>query len=233
MLRRRAVPADPPTGGPPVVDGPSATASARPARGPRPRPRRDRTADPASCWRTAARRPCHDRDQHAAGSPSRVRPGRPRRPAAAPAMTSAPPASATTPAAIAGATSGTTTQVDHRRQHRQPAERDEDDRQGRGLGGQRHAEALCEPARHPAPTAPFEPVRRAASPRRSAPRSPATTAGTRRRRSSAGSETSRMVAAQPSAAAARPARPLSRASSTTPAISAARTTDAEAPAKAT
>ncbi len=50
---------------------------------------------------------------------------------------------------------------------------------------------------------------------------------------SAGSETSRIVAAQPSAAAARPARPLSRARSTTPAIRAARTTEAEAPEKAT
>ncbi len=42
-----------------------------------------------------------------------------------------------------------------------------------------------------------------------------------------------MAAAQPSAAAALPARPLSRANRTTPAISAARTTDAEAPANAT
>ena len=44
-----------------------------------------------------------------------------------------------------------------------------------------------------------------------------------------GSVTRRSVAAQPSAAAARPARPVSRASKTTPAISAARTTDADAP----
>ncbi len=48
-----------------------------------------------------------------------------------------------------------------------------------------------------------------------------------------GSVTRRSVAAQPSAAAARPARPVSRASKTTPAISAARTTDADAPANAT
>ena len=50
---------------------------------------------------------------------------------------------------------------------------------------------------------------------------------------SAGSETRRSVAAQPSAAAARPARPVSRARSTTPAINAARTTDADAPENAT
>ena len=48
-----------------------------------------------------------------------------------------------------------------------------------------------------------------------------------------GSVMRRRVAAHPRAAAARPARPVSRASSTTPAISAARTTDADAPANAT
>ena len=49
----------------------------------------------------------------------------------------------------------------------------------------------------------------------------------------AGSTSSRMAAAAPSAAAARPARPDSRASSTTPAMTAARTTDGEAPAART
>ena len=48
-----------------------------------------------------------------------------------------------------------------------------------------------------------------------------------------GSMNSRTATVQPSAVAACPARPLSRASSTTPAISPARTTDADAPAKAT
>ena len=48
-----------------------------------------------------------------------------------------------------------------------------------------------------------------------------------------GSEMRRSVAAQPRAAVARPARPLSRASSTTPAMSAARTTEGDAPANAT
>ncbi len=50
-------------------------------------------------------------------------------------------------------------EVDHGRQDRQPSERDQDDREGRSLGGQGHAEALCEPARHPPPTVPSEPVR--------------------------------------------------------------------------
>ena len=50
---------------------------------------------------------------------------------------------------------------------------------------------------------------------------------------SLGSARRRSTAAQPSAAAARPARPVSRASRTTPAIRAARTTDADAPANAT
>ncbi len=49
---------------------------------------------------------------------------------------------------------------------------------------------------------------------------------------SRGSTTRRMTTAQPSAVAALPARPLSRARSATPAISAARTTDGEPPAKA-
>ncbi len=49
----------------------------------------------------------------------------------------------------------------------------------------------------------------------------------------AGSASSSTTAAQPSAAAALPARPVSRAKSTTPAIAAARRTDGEAPAKAT
>ena len=48
-----------------------------------------------------------------------------------------------------------------------------------------------------------------------------------------GSTRSRSVTAHPSAAAARPARPDSRASRTTPAIAAARTTDGDAPENAT
>jgi hypothetical protein len=48
-----------------------------------------------------------------------------------------------------------------------------------------------------------------------------------------GSTRSNRVTAQPSAAAARPARPDSRASRTTPAIAAARTTDGDAPENAT
>ena len=47
---------------------------------------------------------------------------------------------------------------------------------------------------------------------------------------SAGSTSSRMTAAHPRAAVARPARPLSRATRTTPAIAAALTTDGDAPA---
>ena len=49
---------------------------------------------------------------------------------------------------------------------------------------------------------------------------------------SRGSATSRTAAAHPSAAAARPARPDSRAISTTPAIAPARSTDGDAPANA-
>jgi hypothetical protein len=48
-----------------------------------------------------------------------------------------------------------------------------------------------------------------------------------------GSTTSSAVHAQPSAAAAPPGRPSSRASSATPAMTAARTTDADGPTKAT
>ena len=50
---------------------------------------------------------------------------------------------------------------------------------------------------------------------------------------SAGSASEHRERGQPSAAAARPARPDSRASSTTPAITAARTTDGDAPAAST
>ena len=49
----------------------------------------------------------------------------------------------------------------------------------------------------------------------------------------AGSTTRRVVTAQPRAAAAVPGRPISRASSATPAIAAARTTDADGPTKIT
>ncbi len=46
-----------------------------------------------------------------------------------------------------------------------------------------------------------------------------------------GATTTRQAIAHPSAAAAEPGRPVSRARSATPAIAAARTTDAEAPAR--
>ncbi len=73
-------------------------------------------------------------------------------------------------------------QIDHGRQDCEPSERDEDDRQGRGLGGQRHAEAFREPARHPPAAALFEPVRERRRPGDQAQRSRATTAGIRRHR---------------------------------------------------
>ena len=124
-------------------------------------------------------------------------------------------------------------EVDERRQDREPPERDEDDRQRRGLRRERDAEALRQPAGavgrdRLARSTPVSGVAHAISPAVASddswnPASPIR----------AGSETSRSVAAQPRAAVARPARPLSRASSTTPAISAARTTDGDAPAKAT
>ena len=64
-------------------------------------------------------------------------------------------------------------------------------------------------------------------------RSPAVAATDRRKPASStvnGSATSMARAARPSAAAARPGRPSSRAESTTPAMSAARTTLGDAPA---
>ena len=149
-----------------------------------------------------------------------------------PARTRAPPASATTPAAMAGATSGTTSRLTT---GDRIASRPNETR----TMGRVAAWAASETPRLSASQRGIRPrpcrsshsvsgVAQAISPAVASddswnPASPI----------SPGSETSRIVAAQPSAAAARPARPVSRASSTTPAISAARTTDAEAPEKAT
>ena len=125
----------------------------------------------------------------------------------APSPTSAPPTSATSPAAMAGATIGTIARLTAGDDDRQPPERGEDDRQRRHLGGQRHAEALGEPARQPTAGPRCEPRGRSASPRRSARRSRASRAGTRRRRSGAGRRAG-AGSRRPSERRRRPARPV-------------------------
>ncbi len=64
----------------------------------------------------------------------------------APIPTSAPPMRATSPAAMAGATSGTITRLTAGAMSGEPSERREDDRQRRRLRSERDAEALDEPA---------------------------------------------------------------------------------------
>ena len=150
----------------------------------------------------------------------------------APARTRPPPTSATRPAAIAGATSGTMTRLTA----------------GARIASRPNATRITGRV---ASWAASETPRLSASQRGTRPwptRSIAAVVGVAQAMSPAvasaeswnpaspmrpGSATRRSVAAQPSAAAARPARPDSRARSTTPAIAPARTTDAEAPAKTT
>ena len=147
----------------------------------------------------------------------------------APATTSAPPARATTPAAIAGATSGTTSRLTS---GDRIASRPNETR----TIGSVAAWAASETPRLSASQPGMRP-RAQASSQLGERRGPGDQPGRRQRRElepgiadrARGRETSRSVAAQPSAAAARPARPVSRARRTTPAISAARTTDADAP----
>ena len=150
----------------------------------------------------------------------------------APATSATPPASARMPAAIAGATSGTTNRLT---MGERIARRPKDTR----MIGSVAACAASETPRlsasqwgtRPRPIDSIHAVRgvpqainpAVASDESWKPASPIRF----------GSVMSRRVAAHPSAAAARPARPLSRASSTTPAISAARTTDGDAPANTT
>src|SRR5512143_1229909 len=150
----------------------------------------------------------------------------------APDCTRAPPAIATRPTAIAGATSGTTARLTR---GARIASRPNDTR----ITGSVAAWAASETPRlsasqrgsRPRPAASIQSVSGVAHAMRPAVANdeswnPAS-------RMSPGSVRSSSTAAQPSAAAARPARPVSRASRTTPAIRAARTTEADAPANAT
>ena len=149
-----------------------------------------------------------------------------------PATTMHPATSARTPTAIAGATSGTTSRLtsgDH------SATRPNETRMIGSVAAWAANEtprfSASQPGSRPRPAVSIQPVSgvaHAISPAVASEESwnPASP-------TSFGSATSRSVTAQPSAAVARPARPLSRASNTTPAMRAARTTDADAPAKAT
>ena len=152
--------------------------------------------------------------------------------AGAPATTRTPPASAASPTAIAGATSGTMTTLTS---GDRIASRPNDTRTIGSVAACAASDtprlSASQPGIRPPPRRPSHSasgVAQAISPAVASddswkPASPI----------SDGSLSSRSVAAQPSAAVARPARPDSRASSTTAAMSAARTTEADAPANAT
>jgi hypothetical protein len=148
-----------------------------------------------------------------------------------PRATRPPPAIASRPAAIAGATSGTTTRLTAGAiTDRRPNDASTTGRVATWAARDTPRLSVSPPGRRP----PDHRSRRSARGVAQAispavarldswnPASPI----------SAGSETSRSVAAQHRAAAARPARPLSRANRTTPAMAPARRTDGEAPANA-
>ena len=142
------------------------------------------------------------------------------------------PSIATSPPSIAAGDQRNDREVDGRRHEREPPERRQHVGQRRRLRGQRDPEALGQPAGHPAAGDVREPRAERVRPRQQAgrrhDREPEPGIG-----DEPGSASSRSAAASPSAAGARPARPLSRARRTTPAITAARTTDDEAPAATT
>ena len=196
-------------------------AARRPRRG-RPRPSRAQAPTPTDrLERDAGERHrggrVDDPDHQPQGHPARCRETAPTT-VGAPRPTSTPPTRATSPAAIAGVDERDDEQVDDRRDERQPAERSQHDGQRRRLRRQRHAQALAQPARQASasragPGARSDGVAQATSPAVASVESwnPASL-------TSAGSARSNRKAAQPSAAAARPLRPDSRASSTTPAI---------------
>ena len=174
-----------------------------------------------------------DRDHQPRARPSRGPRGWPRPVAGRRRGPAPPPSIATRPAAIAGCDERDDDEVDHRRQDRESAERDQDHGERRDLGCQRDAEALGEPAREAAPAEALDRVRGRASPRRSARRSRAPRAGTPHRRRGRG---------PPPGGSSRPSRaqrPLARHDPTRgrgarPRPSApARTTDADAPANTT
>ena len=112
-------------------------------------------------------------------------------------------------------------EVHDRRDQRQPPERGDDDRQRRSLGGQRHAEALHEPPRSWPPASRSSRVV-SGDAQASSPAVATTDSWKPASATSAASTTSSTTTADPSAAAARPPRPAPRASSTIPAITAAR-----------
>ena len=150
----------------------------------------------------------------------------------APARTTAPPASATRPTAIAGATRGTTTRLTSgERTARRPNDTRMIGRVAACAASDTPRLSASQWGSRPRPAVSSQPVSgvaHAMSPAVASDESwnPASEI-------SFGSEMRSSVTAQPRAATARPARPLSRASKTTPAISAARTTEGDAPAKAT
>jgi hypothetical protein len=143
-----------------------------------------------------------------------------------------PPMRATPAAAMAGATSGTTMRLT-------TGDTSASRPNARSTTGSVAACAARDTARHSTSQPGARPADRSASHEFSGDahaRIPAVASADSWKPASAairGSARTRSTAAQPSAAAARPARPLSRASRTTPAIAAARTTDADAPAKST
>lgn len=162
-----------------------------------------------------------------AGSPPRVATS-----AGAPASEMAPARSATAPAAIAGATSGTTARlttgdtIDSLPNSRATIG---------SVASWAARETPSDSASHARTRPGAGPARRAES---GVPQamSPAVASAERRKPTSStspGWASSRNVIAQPIAAAARLGRPSSRASRTTPAIAAARTTDGVAPTKTT
>ena len=134
----------------------------------------------------------------------------------------APPSRAIAQAAIAGATSGTTPRFTTGKTIASRPNESQDHGQRRGLGDERHParHSVSQPRQTPGSPATSEPGAERRPPRPGSPPSPATRGWKPASRTSPGSTSSISVAAQPSAAVARPARPLSRAISTTPAIAA-------------
>ena len=121
-------------------------------------------------------------------------------------------------------------QVDDRRDDREPPERREHDGQRRGLGRERDAEATRRASQAAGRGRGRQPAAGRSSAQARIPAVARVESWKPASRTRRGSTSRRIAAAQPRAAAARPARPVSRASSTTPAIAAARTTDGDAPA---
>ena len=164
-------------------------------------------------------------------------PGRPRSvPTAggAPTAETPPPASASTPADHRDRHQRHDREVHDRRHERQPPERREDVGERRGLRGERDAEALREPARQRPPASPpsHVPIGFAQASRPAVASDGQAEPGVADERGVDESSSDRRRSPSAAGGSARPV-PISRASSTTPAITAARTTDGEPPAATT